>query len=756
MIGRKTRYLHEAGRQAAIIGAATVLAAQPAFAQDSATLGVTSAAVAEEHGLGEIVVTAQRRRENLQDVPVSVSAVSGDTLAASGVSATIALSAAVPAVQLTRSGPGAQFFIRGVGNTSGSTGEEGANAFYIDGVYLTDQNQVNIEFNNIERIEVLKGPQGTLFGRNSSGGLVNVITRDPGQETEIEGRVGFGNYETYHGQLYVATPLSPTLSLGIALTGRDQKKGWGKNLFTGKDTAEGWQYGVRGKLVWRPSETVKVTAAGDYTRLYDTFTSGFNLRRGAVAVGGFTYNGDYNTNTPDPYYAAVRYGGGSLTAEIDMGWATATNILAYREMRSASALDSDQTPNPGARTLVPSKGNSLQEELRLASNATDPVSWQVGIFALRSFTKLIREEIRGTNTGGINSGFDIVSSQRTQSFAGFGELTWAVTPTTHITGGLRYTVEDRQYRGVQIPVNLAIGSTEYNRFNVPEKQDSLSYNKLTYRAAIKQDVTDDINVYASYNRGFKSGGYALTSSPTNPPTRPQTTDAFEIGLKSELFDRTVRFNAAAFHYDIKDYQTRSPGQFGATTVLLNATSVKINGVEADIEIAPTEGLRITANAVYTNSKFGDFPRNPFTYPRPAICTSETTDPPGRSTGPATGGNLTCFGSAKGKRAPLAPEFTGNVGLTYTAPVGDGKLTATALYAYNSGYYFEPDNRLHQGAFSLLNASIEYRPAEQWGIEFWANNITDTHYYASSAGGSSADQGVLAAPRTYGINLTFDF
>jgi iron complex outermembrane receptor protein len=235
MTGKNTGRRRTAGLVLAL-SITTVLAGIPtlAHAQDSAEV--------ESYGVGDIVVTAQRREENLQDVPISVTAISNDTLQAVGVGGTTTISQVVPSVQVTSSGPSNIFFIRGVGNTSGNVGEEGANAFYVDGVYLGDLTSAGTKFNNIQRVEVLKGPQGTLFGRNSSGGLVNIITREPGDEAMAQGRIGYGNYNTVQGQLYAATPLGENVSIDVALTGKDQHDGFGTNLATGKDIGLGWYW----------------------------------------------------------------------------------------------------------------------------------------------------------------------------------------------------------------------------------------------------------------------------------------------------------------------------------------------------------------------------------------------------------------------------------------------------------------------------------------------------------------------------------
>ena len=218
--------LRALGCSALAIGAAT-LAPGAAFAQDAPQ------AAEEQGGLEEIVVTAQRRAENLQEVPIAVSAMTASTLADTGIDATRDLPQVIPSVQFTRSGPSGLFFVRGVGTTNAAAGEEGANAVYVDNVYMADLGQTINYFNNIERIEVLKGPQGTLFGRNATGGLIHVITREPGDETVLDGEFGYANYDTVTARAYVAGPITENISADLAVTNYHQNDGWGRNLTTG-------------------------------------------------------------------------------------------------------------------------------------------------------------------------------------------------------------------------------------------------------------------------------------------------------------------------------------------------------------------------------------------------------------------------------------------------------------------------------------------------------------------------------------------
>jgi iron complex outermembrane recepter protein len=743
-----------------VSGCALVVAMAVAVALPAQAHAQAAAAADDQAGVEEIVVTAQRRAENLQDVPISVTAITANSLAKSGVAATLQINQVVPSVQITRSGPSTIFFIRGVGNSSGGIGEEGANAFYVDGVYLGDLAQVNTEFNNIDRIEVLKGPQGTLFGRNSSGGLVNIITREPGDEVVVKANMGYANYKTFNGQLYVASPLTENLSADIALTGMDQNKGWGKNLATGDDFGLGWMVGARSKLVWRPGDATKVVLSGDYKKSSDTFTSGFALFKGSVGVDGTSYQGDYNVRTTTPGFARVRTWGASATIEHDFDWATLTSLTAQRFIRVGSGLDADYAPAPLVFVNVQSSNRTWQQEVRLSSPTNGALTWQVGGFYYHGKAKLLGQTVTGAAFGAPGNGQNIVDEQTVDSLAGFGEVTYEVTPTTHVTGGLRYTHETRDFFGRQFGLGVIPSTPPFPgpAYPFPGK---VTFNKLTYRFAVRQDLTDKVNVYASYNRGFKSGLFSMNSAPgTNPAVKPQVIDAFEVGAKTQLFDNMLRFNVAGFHYKIKDYQVRSAaiGGVGNIALLLNAASVKVDGVEADIEFAPTRALRIVGNATYMDSRFGSFPSYPFTVPRTGPAGVNTRTCTSGPTGPAVaGGNLQCFMSATGLQTPLSPKFAASIGATYTVDVGDeGEVIANILYSYTGRAFFEPDNRLQQKGFSVLNGALEYRPKANWGVEIWGKNLTDKQYYITGASSTTGDNGVLGPPRTYGVRVKFDY
>lgn len=699
--------------------------------------------------LEDIVVTAQRRAERLQDVPISVTALTADALASSGVSGSNALPQIAPSVNLGRSGPSGLFFIRGVGTTNAAGGEEGANAFYIDGVYLPDLSQTINNFNNVERIEVLKGPQGTLFGRNATGGLIHIITRDPSEEFQVQGQVGYANYDTKSGQLYVGGPLSDTLAADIALTGSHQANGWGRNLTRNTENQLGWHWGARSKLVWNSaSGAAKITFAGDYNKLEDNTAIGWRLGDGIPDLMGNRQPSGHDTTANDKSQSRITNWGISLTGEFDFDWATLTSLSALRDTENNSPFDTDAGPLSLLFLDYTSGTRSYQQELRLASAGGGAFSWQTGMFFLRTINTMDMAQ-RGLLFGAANLGSDIDDKMTTNSYAAFAELSYSLTPTTHLTGGLRYTEDRRKFEATVSPVGLPLPVTTVN--------DRLNYGEFTYRFSLRQDLTQDINIYASLNRGFKAGAWSL-QNPTSPSVRPQYITAYEVGLKSELFDRRLRLNLAAYHYDIDDYQVRSAaGSTIPATTLLNAGKVKVDGLDAEFEAVPTERLRVFGGFTLLKSKYSEFPFAPWVYPNPATCNNPGSADPGQTTGLATGGLRTCIGDAKGNRTPLAPKFSASIGSSYTAPVGHtGEIQFSVLYSYNSGYSFEPDNFLRQPEYDLINASIEYRPTEKLALEIWGRNLGNTVHYAQKLSQATSVVASQAAPRTYGVNLKFEF
>lgn len=771
---------------------AAVLTPTCAYAQGAGQ--IPEEPVAEETGgLSEIIVTAQRREENLQEVPISIAAVTAEALEQTGVDTTRDLPQIVPSVQFTRSGASGLFFVRGVGTTNAAAGEEGANAVYVDGVYLADLAQTINNFNNIERIEVLKGPQGTLFGRNATGGLIHIITREPGDELVVNGEFGGANYETVSSRLYLAAPIiEDKLSWDLAWTGLNQNEGYGRNITLNRKVKVQENWGVRSKAVLRASERVKLTLGGDYFKSDDNVTLAYNLAPGTVGSNGILpAPGWYDSRTDIIPFTKLEIWGGSLTAEADVGFATLTSISAYRKSNNSSDLDVDGGPIPLVRITFESGAKSIQQELRLASNDTEPFAWQIGGFYLHTLAE--NDSFFSGAAFGALRGQQILAKLKTNSYAAFGEATYSITPTTKLTGGIRYTTDRRNFDASQFNILPNGTALPGGTVTVPSRQplaapgvqrSKLKYNRLTWRVALRQELTDDISVFGSVNKGFKSGSFSL-QNPLNDPYLPQSIVAYEVGIKSQLFDRRLRLNVAAFHYDIKDYQVRSAAVANpGASLILNAATVKVDGVELEFEAAPTEELRIFGGAVYLDSRYGKFGgpgaafQAPIVYPN-FVNPPDPTDLPGvgptgtrgvcpaalrgtpnpgvMGTGGLAGGYTTCFGDVSGLRTMNAPKFSASLGASYIIPLAEtGRLRLTALYSYNSGYVFEPDNVSRQSSYSLLNGSVEYRPNENFGVEVWGRNITRTKYAVQKITTGTGVTMAVGTPRTYGVNFKFDF
>jgi iron complex outermembrane receptor protein len=487
--------------------------------------------------------------------------------------------------------------------------------------------------------------------------------------------------------------------------------------------------------VAKPTDNLKITIAGDYYHTDDT-TATLVFPITVAAPSGIATGPLSSQDSPAGYPSGthIKSYGGSGKAELDLGGVMLTSITAFHKIKNKSAFDVDGKAADLFHLFYDTSTSSIQQELRLASNGSSKLTWQVGGFYLHAITHVDQTQ------GGIVFGSltnHIVARGITDSLSAFGEATYAITPTTHLTGGVRFTSDHRQipFAGNFTVFVLPSGSP------VPgtEKQntiDTKTYNQVTFRAALRQDLTDKINFYATVNRGFKSGEFNL-QSPADPPVKPETIMAYEGGFKGELFDRRLRVEIAGFHYDISDYQVRaSPG---TVSILLNAAKVKVNGADINTEAALTDRFHATLGMSWLNSYFSRFGG-----PGTGII-APGTYPAGRA------------GNATGNQTALAPHFTINAGGNYTIPINDhgSELRLTAMVTHKSSYVFEADNVLRQPAYNVVSGSIEYRLSGHYGIELYARNIGNEHYNVQEA--TAVGQYALAGtPKQYGINFKVDY
>ena len=712
------------------------------------------------------MVTATRRAANLQNVPATVSAFQGSDLAAQGIRTVAEITRTVPGLVVTRTAISTNLYLRGVGTGSVGYTTEAPVAVYIDGLYLPNPGSSVFSFNNIERVEVLKGPQGTLYGRNTTGGLVHVITRDPSRDTKVDASVGYANYNTLSLNAYASTPLSSTLAANIAFTHTKQSDGWGRNDLLGTDILTLDETGVQAKLLWEPVSGSRVTLRGMYVHVNTDEGVVVGIHPGAVGIDGTPFLGEYVIRDRRDGRAISDLYNVSLKIEQELAFANLLSITGYIDSEGNSQVNQLGIPGNAVTGQAsqfanfPGHSRTYSQEFQLSSlnNTKSAFEWIAGLYYYHDNTRA-GSEVFGTCVGTVCAGAvptRTIGNLTTRSYAAYAEGTYKITPSTRVTLGLRYTKDDKTISGFAEPFPgrpnspAALASTTVLFPGAPYPGNpsgiatSTSYSQLTYKAVLAQDLTDDIHAYVSYNRGFRAGGYNPVNF-TNQPTRPEILDSFEAGIKSELFDRILRVNVAGFHYDYNDIQLRTtaPPAPPGSSITFNAAKGRVNGLDLDVTLAPTRGLRITGSMELLDAKFTSFPT--------AICTT-----PRIIAGAVLGGNSSANCDNSGKDFANAPHVSYTIGAVYTIESGIGSIALAANDAFKSRTFWDPNNRLSQRPYHLVNASVTWTlPHRNFDVQLFVRNLTKTQYFVL---GTEATNDVYSpgAPRTYGITLGYHY
>nr|WP_087573238.1 TonB-dependent receptor [Sphingomonas sp. CDS-1] len=683
--------------------------------------------------LQDIVVTAQRKAERLQDVPISINAISGETMASRGVTNTFDLQTVVPGLSITRVATVSTPYLRGVGSDGANPNQEASVATYVDGVYYAAPFGNLFSFNNIDRVEVLKGPQGTLFGRNATGGVIQIITRRPSQNASAEIYGGYANYDTYEAGGYATTGLSENLAMDVAVQYRNQRDGWGRNTFLDLDSFKGKEFAIRSKLLFTPGDRTEITLTGDYAFSRNSFNT-YNRAAGIPDADGVVRNpGRYDSNGDTLSDARTRQHGVALRVEHDLDFAKFVSISAYRNNKGYNLFDYDTSPlQIVSPVTLFQKVKTLSQEVQLISQSGSAFDWTIGAYYFDSKPEYSPSRLCGV--GIVPSGcLDIYGLQHTKSLSGYAQATVKLTDATRLTGGIRYTHETQKLTGGFQSFDDVTGTASGPFGAAPVQRQKFS--EPTWRIALDHELSRDVKVYASWNRGLKSGGFNL-QGPGGPGYAPEFLDAYEVGLKSELMDRRIRLNVAGFWYDFKDIQVAAIRGTTATTV--NAAKARMKGIDADFAFAVTPELTINANGAYVDGKFRDFP-NPAVYPASILDPSVT------------------LANADGLPTTRTPKFTGSVGFDYAVPTQIGKISLSSNLYHNSGFSWEASNRYRQKSYELLNASVGWTSEnDRFSVRVWGQNLTDAKYLAQGVSSAIGDLRSFASPRTYGVTLTTRF
>jgi iron complex outermembrane receptor protein len=768
-------------------GAAAIaigLAATPARAQAPAP-----APSGEVVGLAEVIVTAQRREENLQRAGIAVTAVTSDTLDRAGVADASGLTNLVPALQVSNTfGPTTNFYLRGVGNFVTNSFTDPAIAFNVDGVIFQRPTAAQASFFDLERIEVLKGPQGTLYGRNATGGAINLITVRPklGEYSGF-GNAEFGNYATFNANGAVNIPIGDKTALRVAAQSRNHSG------YYSDGTGDEELYAVRAQLLYEPSSALRVLVAADYAHQGgagsgtsqggldpNDFIGAYDPR--AQALYSRTYSfiaGDFlrpmvNQNHTDNALWGVR---AEVTLDTPVG--ALTVLPAFRR------FDLDyQNGGAGFQTIVKERTDQKTLEVRLASNGESRFGYLLGAYYFDETPAMRSNYNQQYFAAHLNTDFE------TESWATFGRFTYRLTDTFRVNAGIRYTEDQKSavsdsitplvlclpigstcFGGGVLPVQLSAPSFVFapNGSIIPFQPSpapvgpdgsfiqtgrisfdtTRQFTATTWRAGVEWDVAPRSLFYATYETGYKSGGFH--GSLDGAWFEPETIKAYTIGLKNRLLDNRVQLNLELFDWTYEDQQvshfrTNSRGDAEFVTENIGVSSLRGAEVELIARVAPDTTLNMTAQ--YLDAKYDDF-----VYNNPA------------SFQPTTGCKVTgaYTVNCSGFRPPQSPEWTVMLGAEHVFRLGaKGAFTVNLDTRYQSETYtgLELLPSQIQDAFWLTNAQVTYRPEdERFSIAAFVNNIEDKGIVGFSSPHPQAPtliQQNLRAPRTYGVRLGVNF
>lgn len=684
----------------------------------------------DEADIGEIVITAQRRSESLQKSALAVTALTGASLSTRGVNTAADLQAQVPGLQIAPQIFGnLQVYIRGVGSSNNMEAGDPAIAFHVDGVYVSRTTATAGLLFDLDRIEVVKGPQGTLYGRNATGGSINVITKKPVFTQEGAASVGYGNFGAIETEGMLNVPLSDTLAVRAAFK-TSSHEGYMKAVpgvagTVGNDRQDQDEKAVRLHVLYKPDDRFSLLVSGDYSHQGGA--------GGGDQILPLRTNDAYRTIATQSVYLDNSFSNASVEASYDFGFAELTYIAAYRYSDTDRKYEYPLSNYPGYRKDI---NRSLSNELRLGGT-TGPLNWVAGLFTFEEKSQVnLRLQITPTLWSNNNT-----YAAKSASTAVFAQGTWAFTDRLRGTLGLRYT-HDRKSNDGDTLTEL-IDGTLVAVASINDAYDT--WNSTDWKAGIEYDVAPDSLLYVSAGTAYKAGGWFAGVAPNT--YEPENLQAYEIGLKNRLFGRRLLLNLAAYVYEYDNLQISSVDVTNGTprSVTRNAGSASIKGIEIETAYATDGYGRWDGSIAWTDAKYDDFIL-PF------------------------GDSWTNWGTGtqapadfSGRKMAVTPEWAINLGYEYAFSLPAGGLTWRIQSHYESGKYMEfhqyPTS--YQDAFTKTDTSLTYRPDDaNWLAQLYVRNIEDEAVLGTAIPPISASpaysQVFYKPPRTWGVKLSLSF
>jgi len=743
-----------AARRPATVLASAIFAATYAQAQEASTPSAG--------GLEEVIVTAQKREENAQDVPIAITALNADDLAATGTTSTTDLKAVVPSLNITTGVAGFGIpRLRGVGASGQGPGIENPVAVYVDDVYYGATFGFIQSLFDTAQVVVSKGPQGTLYGRNTTGGLIQVRTRDPEFDLAGKAQVGYGSYDTMNGGVFLTGGLSDSVAMSVSGQYENRDEGYGVNRFTGHDVQTSESWAARVKLLWKAGENTTLRVSADANgrdgadpsfRNFQLNALGQNVTTLIRNVGG---DPDYDIYSDVDPELRGRQIGGSVILEHDFDGVTLKSVTAYRDTTLSTYFDPDGTTQSRLRIFNDNFDEQFTQEIDLISDAEGSFKWTMGAFYMWDSAGQDPGTTTGLATFGGNGYSNLITEVRLNSISGFAEGTYTFGEATNLTAGVRYTNDEREFEAQAFAYNGNTGVTTTS----PKTSDSRTFSDPSWKLSLDHRFSPELMVYASYNHGFRSGTFVPQATPVIV-LEPEKVDGYELGLKSDLFDQRVRLNVAGYYYDQTNVQVQQV--IAGVNNVYNADGAEIYGADADFILSVTDNFRLFGGVGWTHATYTDFTNAIIStpYPLPA----GFVIPAGQSClgtfgNPFTqlGGNCLLRGDASGNKLQNTPEMTASLGGSLAIPTSIGTFTLAANYHYNDGFVGTADERVVQDSYQLIDASVTWREAdERMYVRLWGNNLAEEYFRTQLSATNSGDNGTPGAPRTYGLTMGVEF
>lgn len=709
------------------------------------SLAVGAAIGADAAPIGELIVTATRREESLQSIPASISAVSAVDLEKRGIFDFQKMTESISGVMLSRptSAISSGLYVRGVG-TAGTSPANQSVGTLVDGVYQLRQGAAFTELMDIERVEVLRGPQGTLFGRNTTAGVIRIFTADPDTEKfsgKVQGVVGHLDSSELRGLINI--PLIDD-KLAIRMSGYTvDRDGWTDNVFLGRDTRNVNREGYRGKLLWNVTDTFKVKLGyEDSHQEADTDYGRVEYTAGQLATYPQLVNYPVSLGKSQENYGAASDDVERLTLHLEWEFwnHTLSTISAWEDFELYLLDDRDRTPvqiGSTPKLINVGKTDSTAHEIQLASKWEGSLNYVLGYYFQNEELDSATGLYNAADVRVINS----VSLRDQDSKAWFGTLFYDFNDQWRTSVGVRYTDDEKQ------------GSNSQINGGTPSSLAKIDFDEWTYSFKLMNQIHPDLMVYLAYDKGFKSGGInrefplcgrvpgARCVAPNEAKWDPEESYNYEIGMKSEWLDNTLRVNAAMYYQTYDDYQVTQNIQTLSNVLVMNAAEAETMGVEADFLYIFNDYLTLNGSAAYNIAQYENF-KNATCTPGSSGCPSGTQD-------------------LSGRQLDHAPKINFNVGGEYRDALPgftdvDWFSRLDVVYRSHQNLHYEQPSIARQDGYYLFNARAGIEGFNGWKVTAWVDNLFDEEYLTEADENLLGKFQMLGIERTYGITVDYSF